>query len=245
MVAIFENENAQSIVGSQDAPYLTSLARTGTTFTDAHAEAHPSQPNYLALFSGSTQGVKDDACPQTFSGPNLAAQLKDAGRTFAGYSEDLPSVGYTGCNAGGYARKHSPWVDFTGVPGSVNQPYTALPADFSRLPTVSFVVPNLCNDMHDCGVATGDAWLSHAVPEILRSRAFASGRSLLVVTFDEGVRADNRIATVLAGPAARPRARSARAYTHYSLLRTIEDAWRLAPLATGDAAAVPMTDLLR
>jgi acid phosphatase len=228
MVAIFENENAQSIVGSQDAPYLTSLARTGTTFTDAHAEAHPSQPNYLALFSGSTQGVKDDACPQTFSGPNLAAQLKDAGRTFAGYSEDLPSVGYTGCNAGGYARKHSPWVDFTGVPGSVNQPYTALPADFSRLPTVSFVVPNLCNDMHDCGVAAGDSW----------ARANLAGyvtwaqthNSLLVVTFDEDKGSSaNHIPTILVGPMVKVGASDQR-IDHYSLLRTLEDMYGLAPL---------------
>jgi acid phosphatase len=103
MVVVFENEDAQKIVGAPDAPYLTSLARAGASFTDAHGVAHPSQPNYLALFSGSTHGVTDDSCPQTFTGPNLAAGLATAGRTFVGYSEDLPSEGFTGCGAGRYA----------------------------------------------------------------------------------------------------------------------------------------------
>ena len=115
-----------------------------------HAETHPSQPNYLALFSGDTQGVDDDTCPLTFSGPNLASELIAAGYTFAGYSEDLPGTGYTGCRAGGYARKHSPWTDFTNLPAGVNQPLSAMPADYDALPTVSFVIPNLCHDMHDC-----------------------------------------------------------------------------------------------
>jgi hypothetical protein len=98
--------------------------------------------------------------------------------------------------------------------------------------------------MHDCSIATGDAWLSRAVPTILTASAFAGSHSLLVVTFDEGIQEDNTVATVLAGPAARPGARSSRPYSHYSLLRTIEDAWHLAPLAKGDATASPMADLL-
>ena len=120
---------------------------------------HPSQPNYLALFSGSTQGVTDDSCPLTFSGANLAAQLQAAGRTFVGYSEDLP------------ARRVHRLPQPAATPASTTRgstsptcprartsPTRALPADFADLPTVSFVVPNLCNDMHDCGVAAGDRW---------------------------------------------------------------------------------------
>src|SRR5262249_11245821 len=80
-------------------------------FTRAFAETHPSQPNYLALFSGSTQGVTDDSCPHTFAADNLARALLDAGRTFTGYSEGLPSPGYSGCSSGSYARKHNPWAD--------------------------------------------------------------------------------------------------------------------------------------
>ena len=235
MVVIFENEDADQIVGGPDAPYLTSLARSGATLTDAHGVAHPSQPNYLALFSGSTQGVTDDSCPLTFTGPNLAGRLEQAGRSFAGYSEDLPSTGFTGCRAGGYARKHAPWVDFPDVPDSVNQPYSALPADFAALPTVSFVVPNLCNDMHDCGVAAGDRWAKQHLPAYT---AWAQQNdSLLVVTFDEddGTSA-NHIATILVGPMVAAGTSDQRV-DHYSLLRTLEDMYGLPPLGQSAGAA--------
>ena len=235
MVVIFENEDAEQIVGGPDAPYLTSLARSGATLTDAHGVAHPSQPNYLALFSGSTQGVTDDSCPLTFSGPNLAAQLQRAGHTFTGFSEDLPSTGFTGCSAGGYARKHAPWVDFPDLPDSVNQPYSALPADFAALPTVSFVVPDLCNDMHDCGVAAGDRWAKRHLPAYV---AWAQQNdSLLVVTFDEddGTSA-NHIATILVGPMVAAGTSDQRV-DHYSLLRTLEDMYGLPPLGKAAGAA--------
>jgi acid phosphatase len=237
MVVVFENEDARDIVGSPDAPYLTSLAASGATFTNAHGQTHPSQPNYLALFSGSTQGVTDDSCPQTFSGPNLASQLQAAGKTFVGYSEDLPSAGFTGCEAGDYARKHAPWVNFPGLPTSVNQPYTALPADFSALPTVSFVVPNLCNDMHDCGVATGDRWARQHLSDYVNWAT--THNSLLVVTFDEdsGTPA-NHIATMLVGPMVRTGASDQR-IDHYSLLRALEDMYGLPPLG-GAAQAGPL-----
>jgi hypothetical protein len=242
MVVIFENEDAENIVGGAQAPYLTSLAESGATFSDAHAETHPSQPNYLALFSGSTQGVVDDSCPLTFPGPNLAGQLQASGRTFVGYSEDLPSAGYTGCRTAGYARKHNPWVDFPDLPGSVNQPYSALPADFADLPTVSFVVPNLCNDMHDCGVAAGDRW---ARDHLAGYAAWAQQHdSLLVVTFDEDNGSSaNHIATVLAGSMVEPGA-SGQRIDHYSLLRTLEYMYGLPPLGAA-ADAAPLTGIWR
>ena len=122
VVVVFENHAFGSVLGAPDAPYLTALAGSGTTLTDAHGVRHPSQPNYLALFSGSTQGVVSDRCPLSFRAQNLAAQLRAAGRTFAGYSEDLPAAGSTVCSAGSYARKHNPWVDFPALPAAVNQP---------------------------------------------------------------------------------------------------------------------------
>jgi len=238
MVVIFENEDAESIVGGPDAPYLTSLAEAGASFTDAHGETHPSQPNYLALFSGSTQGVVDNSCPLTLSGPNLATQLQEAGRSFAGYSEDLPAAGFLGCTAGGYARKHNPWVNFPALPASVNQPYSALPADFADLPTVSFVVPNLCNDMHDCGVAAGDRWAGAHLADYV---AWAQEHnSLLVITFDEDSGSSaNQIATLLVGPMVAAGASNQR-IDHYNLLRTLEDMYGLPSL--GEAAdAEPVT----
>src|SRR6476469_6740383 len=110
MIAVFENQNAGSILGNPAAPYLNTLARQGAVLTDSHGVAHPSEPNYLALFSGSTQGVTDDTCPVNLSGANLATELARAGRSFVGYSEDLPAAGWTGCDSGRYARRHNPWV---------------------------------------------------------------------------------------------------------------------------------------
>lgn len=240
VVVVFENKAEQQVLGSGDAPYLTSLAATGVQFTDFRGVAHPSQPNYIALFSGSTHGVTDDSCPQDLGDrPNLAVQLEAAGLSFAGYSEGMPSAGFTGCtdSAGGYARKHNPWVDFANVPASSNLPFSDFPADLSRLPTVSFVVPNLCNDMHDCDVATGDRWArEHLAPYVAWA---ATHDSLLVVTFDEddGTSA-NRIATFFVGPMVKT-ARLAQPANHYNLLRTIEDLYGLEPLgAARDAAAL-------
>ena len=105
--------------------------------------SHPSEPNYLALFSGSTQNVTDDSCPQTFSTENLGHELAVAGFSFGGFSEDMPTAGFTGCTSGNYARKHNPWADFTNVPASANITFASFPSNYVTLPTVSFVAPNL------------------------------------------------------------------------------------------------------
>jgi hypothetical protein len=240
MVVIFENEDAADIVASGEAPYLTALSKAGANFTDAHGETHPSQPNYLALFSGSTHGVTDNECPLELSGDNLASQLADTGLTFVGYSEGMPRTGYTGCGTGDYARKHNPWVDFTDLPESVNQPYSAMPADYAQLPTVSFVVPDMCNNMHDCDVATGDAWAEeHLSPYVAWAK---DNNSLLIVTFDEDSGSDdNHIATIVAGAAVRATA-SRQRIDHYDLLRTLEDMYGLEPLGHA-AEAAPLTDI--
>jgi phosphatidylinositol-3-phosphatase len=240
VVVVFENEDAEDIVGSGDAPYLTSLAESGAELTDAHGETHPSQPNYLALFSGSTHGVEDDGCPVDLSGDNLASQLLASGRSFVGYAEGLPGPGYSGCESGDYVRKHAPWVDFTDLPASVDQPLSAMPTDYAQLPTVSFLIPDVCNDMHDCGVSTGDAWAEeHLAPY---AEWAADHNSLLIVTFDEdsdsGSRS-NHIPTIVAGAGVAP-TRSDQRIDHYNLLRTIEDMYGLDPL--GHAAhADPIT----
>jgi acid phosphatase len=231
VIAIFENKAYRQIKGNPQAPYLNALMNQAATFTNAHAETHPSQPNYIALFSGSTQGVTDDRCLGRFHGkPNLGSQLIGAGYTFAGYSEDLPAPGYTGCSHGGYAAKHNPWVNFDNVPAAANQPYTAWPADLSRLPTVAFVVPNLCDDMHDCGVGTGDAWAKAHLDPYLRWAGTHNSR--LIVTFDENDGGSgNQILTLVAGAGVTPAVHT-ESINHYSLLRTVESWYGLAPLTT-------------
>jgi hypothetical protein len=219
VVVVLENHAVDSIIGSGQAPYLNLLATSGASFTQSYAITHPSQPNYLALFSGSTQGVDGDSCPLTFSGPNLATALTAAGFTFTGYSEGLPSAGYTGCSAGGYARKHNPWVDFTNVAASVNQPFTSFPHDYATLPAVAFVIPDLEHDMHDGTIAEADSWLRTNLGGF--AAWAATHDSLLVVTFDEDdFSPENHIATIVVGAHVRAGQYPER-IDHYRLLRTI------------------------
>jgi acid phosphatase len=241
VVVVFENKDAEQVSGVGDAPFLNALAARGATLSDAHGVAHPSLPNYLALFSGSTHGVKDDFCPQSFTGPNLADQLHLVGRTFTGYSEGLPSAGFTGCLEGRYARKHNPWVAFPDLSPAINQPLTALPSDYANLPTVSIWVPDLCNDMHDCPVKTGDAWAYQYLGPYLDWAE--SHDSLLIVTCDEDAGTPaNHIATIVAGAGVQHGARSDQRIDHYNVLRTIEDMYSLPPLGQA-AQAQPVTGI--
>jgi phosphatidylinositol-3-phosphatase len=239
VIVVMENHSYDEIIGNPQARYLNYLARHGALFTRSFAITHPSEPNYLALFSGSTHGIRDDGCPYYFRAPNLGASLIAAGKTFAGYSEDLPATGSLACSAGEYARKHVAWADFPSVPASASRPLRMFPVtDPGRLPTVSFVIPNLCHDMHDCAVEAGDAWLRAHLSQYA-SWALTHD-SLLIVTWDEDDGSPaNQIPTIFLGQAVRP-GRYAQRITHYSVLRTIEDAYRLRP--GGYAAAVrPIT----
>jgi hypothetical protein len=235
VIAIMENTGYSAIAGSSSAPYINSLMAEGASFTNSHGVTHPSQPNYLALFSGSTQGVSGDNCPVSFRGvANLGRQVLDAGLTFAAYSEDLPSVGFTGCSAAQYARKHAPWVNFNNVPAADQQPFTAFPSDFASLPTVSFVVPNLCNDMHDCSIDTGDSWLqSHLDGYVQWAK---SHNSLLILTWDEDdFTSANQIPTVFVGAAVKP-GNYGENINHLNVLHTIETMYGLTALGSGAPA---------
>src|SRR3954452_10007213 len=109
VIVMLENKRYDAVVGHPKTPWITALARGSANMLEFHGETHPSQPNYLALFSGTTQGVSDNNCPHDLgSRPNLGRQLIDAGYTFAGYSEDLPRPGWRGCSYRGYVRRHSP-----------------------------------------------------------------------------------------------------------------------------------------
>ncbi len=237
VVVIEENRAYSAIIGSPSAPYLNDLARQGALFSNSHAITHPSQPNYLALFSGSTQGVTDDSFPHSFSAPNLASELLAAGLTFAGYSESLPAPGFTGASSGDlYAGKHNPWVNFTNVPASANLPFAGyFPSDYSLLPTVSIVVPNLAHDMHDGSVRAGDDWLRTNLGGYVEWAR--SHNSLLIVTWDEDDSSENnRIPTLVLGPMVTPGVYPT-SINHYSVLRTIEDRYDLAHAGASASAA--------
>jgi acid phosphatase len=244
VVVVLENRAYGQIIGNSAAPYLNRLAANGALLTRSFAIRHPSQPNYLALFSGSTHGLTSDSCPHSFAGANLAAQVRAAGGTFVGYSEALPRPGYSGCSAGDsageYARKHAPWTDFPALPARVNQPFTAFPSDYARLPTVSFVIPDLQHDMHDGTIAQGDRWMrTHLSAYATWSRTH---NSLLVITWDEDDdTAVNRIPTIVVGARVRT-GRYGEHVTHYRMLRTLEALERLPAIGAARQAST-ITDV--
>jgi phosphatidylinositol-3-phosphatase len=240
VIVIEENHSYPEVIGSPNAPYITSLANSGAKFTQSFGVTHPSEPNYLALFSGSTQGLTDDSCPHTYSAENLGHQLSAAGQTFTGYSESMPSDGYTGCSSGLYARKHNPWVDFTNVSASSNLRFSVFPTDYTTLPKVSIVVPNLCNDMHDCSVSTGDTWLKNNLGAY--ATWASTHNSLFIVTFDEDDRtANNRIPTLFYGAHVLTGSYSENV-THYRVLRTLESLTGLGCVANS-CNVTPISDV--
>jgi len=242
-----ENEEATSIIGNASAPYINGLARTYGLATNYTAVSHPSEPNYLALWSGSTQGVTDDGVHNLSSGTTLADQIETAGRSWHVAAQNVPLGCSTAATASGgedgsgnYARKHEPAISWTSVSG--NPVRCANITDFSHFdPNVGnywFIAPNLCNDMHDCSIATGDAYLATFIPKILSSAAFADG-GVLFLTWDEGssgTGGGGKVVTIVVSPLGKPAFSSATAHTHYSLVRTVEDSWAMPCLANACTA---------
>lgn len=237
VLVIEENRSFDVIIGSKDVPYINRLATEGALFTQSYAITHPSEPNYLALFAGDTEGLTDDSCPHAYPGPNLAGELLDKKFGFAIYSEGLPQAGFTGCGSDDrlYRRKHNPVPNFATVPASANQPFSAFPADFGKLPTVAYVVPNMMNDMHDGSAAQADAWLKQNLDGYLEWAK--THHSLLILTWDEddGTQ-NNQIVTLVLGEGVKP-GRYDRHLTHYDVLRTLTDMYGLKPIGHGAEAA--------
>jgi acid phosphatase len=234
-----ENHGYPDIIGSPSAPYINALASRSALFTDSSGVSHPSQPNYLAIFSGSTKGITDDSCPHTFAGANLASEALASHLTFAGYSESMPNTGFTGCESGGYERDHNPWSDFPNVPAAANRTFASFPSDYANLPAISFVVPNVLDNMHNGTVSQGDSWLRSNLSGY--AQWAASHNSLLVLTWDEDDGgAGNHIATMITGAHVRP-GRYGGSINHYNVLRTIEDMYGL-PHLGASAAAAPLTE---
>jgi acid phosphatase len=240
VVVVEENRSYGDVIGNPDAAYVNRLSRHGTLLTHSYAVTHPSEPNYLAMFSGSTHGLTDDSCPHTYAGRSLGDQLLRHGQSFVGYAESLPRRGYLGCSLGPYARKHAPWTNFAGIPASLGRPMGAFPTDYRHLPRLAFVVPNLNNDMHDGSIARADSWLrTHLSDYVAWARTHDS---VLVVTWDEDDRsADNHIPGVLVG-AHVPQLQYSARVDHYRLLRTLEAACGLPALGAA-ARRTPITGI--
>lgn len=240
VIVIEENHGFSQIIGSPDAPNINALANFGANIVNAstdpqanttgsHAVRHPSQPNYLEFYSGSSQGTIQDghpgstsepfSSPPPFTTPNLGAALRNAGFSFATYAQTMPSVGFDGDSAGAYQRKHNPvtnWMNDTNptvnqYPSTLNQPFTTFqqiansPGGFANLPTVSYVVPDQNFDMHDGTIQAADTWLKQNIIDTYLPWAITHN-SLLIVTWDEDGdnTGSNQIATIFAGAKVKP-----------------------------------------
>jgi hypothetical protein len=248
IVVIEENHGYDEVINSPNAPFITQLAKEGALFTDAHGVIHPSQPNYLAIYSGSTQGVTGDTClgnETPFTTPNLGAALISKGYTFEGFAQSMPVAGYQECEhlkssltgASLYGRKHCPWINWQGdeannIPASVSLMMSSFPEDFNQLPTVAFVIPDMDHDMHNIGapgdaaaVQRGDQWLKENLAAYVQWAK--THNSLLIVTFDEDdFRLVNHIPTIFAGAMVKP-GKYDEHVNHYTVLHTIEEMYDL------------------
>jgi hypothetical protein len=251
-VIVMENQASSRIIdNTQQAPYFNQLASQYGLATNYLAVAHPSLPNYLALTGGDTFGITSDCTTCFVDAPNLAVdRIAPSGRSWKAYMEGIPTACLVG-DAYPYLQKHDPFVYYNDLRlsaecGSHVVSLDQLTNDLASVettPSYGWITPNACHDMHDCSIATGDRWLQSTVPQLLGSSAFTSQNSLLLITWDENdASQENHVATLVIAASISPGFRSPVAYTHYSLLRTIERAWDLAPLGANDANANAMTD---
>jgi phosphatidylinositol-3-phosphatase len=250
IVVVLENKAQNEVLGNRTAPYFNSLAARYAVLAGYRGVTHPSLPNYLALVSGSTHGIHRDCTTCVVGGRNLADTLERAHFSWKGYAEGLPRAGYTGGSYGRYAKKHMPFLYFRDIVASRARlrrvvPLTQLSRDLTRgrLPSFALVAPNLCHDMHDCSVATGDAWLRRFLPPLLRSPALARSAIFLVTDEPPGLLPPVKpVPALVLGPLVKPGSRYAARTSHYGLLRTVEDAWGL-PLLGASAKTGPITGI--
>ena len=252
-VIVMENEESTAIVGNGAAPYINGLATSHGLAARYYAVSHPSLPNYLALTAGSTFGIASDCTGCYVNATNIADQVESSGRSWKAYMESMPSSCFVG-DAYPYMQKHNPFIYYNDIRTNATRcaghvvPATQLSADLASgtVPNFAWITPNMCNDMHDCSIASGDAWLARVVPGILASSAFADG-GVLFITWDEGSSAagccsnaaGGQVATLVISPNGVSGLRSTVNETHYSLLRTVEDAWGLSALGqAGNAVAM-------
>ncbi len=247
-VIVMENEEYNGIIGSHATPYINALARRYALARAMFAVSHPSLPNYLALTGGSSFDIYSDCTDCNLRSTGLDAQLTAADLSWKAYMEDLPHACFAGVQAGGYVKKHNPFAYFgdRATACSHEVALSALVRDerARRLPRFIWITPNLCHDMHDCSPATGDRFLARLVPPLLGS---LGRRGLLFLTWDEGssdegcchLATGGHIATVIAGPGARPGGRLDTPVDHYSTLQAIEDLLGLPRLRGAACACTP------
>ncbi len=259
VMIVLENKEFGTVIGNPTMPYFNQLAKSNTLLAQHYAVAHPSLPNYLALISGDTFGINFDCTSCIFDARTLPDLIEASGRTWKTYQEDMPSPCFAGSDQGNYAIKHNPFMYFKPIrldSTRCNQdvvPFTQLSADLKTgaLPNFAFITPNLCNDAHDCDIAVTDLWLQNIMGLIQPVLDAAGKPYLIIITWDEGQgdhsccglppQAGGRVATILISPQAKSGFEDDTPYSHYSILKTIAEAWHLELLGH---AADPETTLI-
>lgn len=232
---LLENQG-YTVIGSKSAPYLNSLASACGLATNDYAVSHPSLPNYVALTSGSTQGITDDGEPSVHP-LSVASIFSELGNNWSALVESMPSR----CDhvtSGEYAARHNPAVYYRSITNSCSRNDVPLTLPFNLKKGFTFIVPNVCSDMHSCPVSTGDEWLRRYVPEIIASPQYQARSLVLFITFDENnLQASNQVPTLVIAPSVPRGQRVGERFTHYSLLRTTETLLHLSLL--GGARSAP------
>lgn len=249
-IVVLENKDAEDALAR---PFMRKLASTGALLSNFHAITHPSQPNYIALTAGSTLGVdSNDTADLSLPDKHLGDLLDERGRSWKLYAEDYPGNCFLGDTSGAYARKHVPFLNFRNVQEDatrcskvVNAAELEQDVANGDLPDFALYIPNNINNGHDTDAGYSDQWLQSRFEPLLKDPVFAQG-TLFVVTFDEsGSHADaaNRIYTTLNGAGVKAGSATEACYTHYDLLRTIEELLGLDTLGKRDASGMPVTGI--
>ena len=227
-IVVEENTDYANVIGSVSMPYLNSLAQQYGVATQYYADTHPSIGNYFMLATGQIV-TNNDSFSSIVSVDNVVRELVAAGKTWKSYAEDLPSVGFTGATSGGYARKHNVFALLSDVANDPMQvtnlvPFTQFATDLANgtLPAYSNIVPNLCNDAHDCPLSTADAWLKNNIDPLIKSAQFQQD-GLLLILFDEAggdpSHGGGRVAWIAVSGKSKLGYQSTSLYQHASTLR--------------------------
>jgi len=265
VIVFMENKNYGDIItNTAAAPYINRLASNNALAANYFDVSNNlSLPNYLGPITGQTYdswsgcNKPPSSCPgyTPITGPTIIDELESAGLTWKAYMESMPSNCYQN-DFGQYVARHNPFVYLSKIqddPAECNRVLTTsanvsnLVQDLGSTNTASnlmWLTPNLCNDMHNCSISTGDTYLSRIVPEILNSYIFQTHTAALFVTWDEGSKSAH-IPAIWAGPIAKNNYTSMVAYNHYSFLKTLEVAWHLSSLTSNDAKAFAMMDFFK
>ena len=259
VVISLENKEFGTVIGSIKSPYFNVLGTSNTLLTQYYAITHPSLPNYLAMIGGSTFGITSNCEDCFINFPSLPDQIETSGRTWKTYQEDMPSPCFVGDTAV-YVQKHNPFIYFDSIRLDAERcarsivPLAQLDVDITSLsmPDFMFITPNLCYSSHSCALGMSDAWLNTLLDRLVPALDASGKPYLIVVTWDEGQGnatccglpepGGGRIATILISPQARRGLQDDTPYTHYSLLKTIEEAWGLPYLGhAADGSTVLIT----